>query len=62
MNRLYFQSVGDQALSQKPKNCEEENPGELSREIEKLEGKILGLRSALERSQNEVKDIKEEVV
>lgn len=61
MNRLYFQSVGDQALSQQPINCEE-NPEELSREIEKLEGKILGLRSALERSQNDVKEIKEEVV
>ncbi|KAI8545064.1 hypothetical protein RHMOL_Rhmol07G0013400 [Rhododendron molle] len=60
VNRLYFQSVGDQALSQQPINCEE-NPGELSREIEKLEGKILGLRSALERSQNDVKEIKEEL-
>lgn len=61
VNRLYFQSVGDQALSQKPTNCEE-NPGELSWEIEKLEGKILGLRTALEHSQNDVKEIKEEVV
>ncbi|XP_058225750.1 uncharacterized protein LOC131334639 [Rhododendron vialii] len=60
VNRLYFQSVGDQALSQQPINCEE-NPGELSREFEKLEGKILGLRSALERSQNDVKEIKEEL-
>ncbi|KAH7864218.1 hypothetical protein Vadar_027098 [Vaccinium darrowii] len=60
VNRLYFQSVGDQALSQKPTNCEE-NPGELSWEIEKLEGKILGLRTALEHSQNDVKEIKEEL-
>ncbi|KAL6982063.1 hypothetical protein U1Q18_023679 [Sarracenia purpurea var. burkii] len=58
--RLYFQSVGDQSLSQKPANYEEDT-GELRREIEKLLGKVSGLRSALERYQKDVKELSEEL-
>ncbi|CAL5368876.1 unnamed protein product [Camellia sinensis] len=57
VSRLYFQSVGN--LYQKLINCED-NPGELHREMEKLEGKVLGLRSAIERHQKDVQELNEE--
>ncbi|CAL5339969.1 unnamed protein product [Camellia sinensis] len=63
VGRLYFQSVGDSngsSLSQKPINCEED-PEELRREIEKLEGKISGLGSALERHQKDIKELSKQV-
>ncbi|GMQ07503.1 hypothetical protein CsSME_00051663 [Camellia sinensis var. sinensis] len=59
-----FQSVGDSngsSFSQKPINCEEDLE-ELRREIEKLEGKIYGLGSALERHQKDVKELSEQVI
>ncbi|KAF5956172.1 hypothetical protein HYC85_009028 [Camellia sinensis] len=46
-------------LYQKLINCED-NPGELHREIEKLEGEVLGLRSAIERHQKDVEELNEE--
>ncbi|KAL7224236.1 hypothetical protein ACSBR1_025657 [Camellia fascicularis] len=47
-------------LYQKLINCED-NPRELHREIEKLEGEVLGLRSAIERHQKDVEELSEEV-
>ncbi|KAL7233149.1 hypothetical protein ACSBR1_016896 [Camellia fascicularis] len=58
VSRLYFQSVGN--LYQKSINCED-NPGELRREIEKLEGEVLGLRSAIERYQKDVEELSKEL-
>ncbi|KAL7246071.1 hypothetical protein ACSBR2_001242 [Camellia fascicularis] len=57
VSRLYFQSVGN--IYQKLINCKD-NPGELRREIEKLEGEVLGLRSAIERHQKDVEELSEE--
>ncbi|CDP08760.1 unnamed protein product [Coffea canephora] len=53
VGRLYFQSVGDPndpGLTQKAGNYEE-NPEELRNEVRRLEGKVLGLSSALEQLQ-----------
>ncbi|THG05723.1 hypothetical protein TEA_021131 [Camellia sinensis var. sinensis] len=58
VSRLYFQSVGN--LYQKSINCED-NPGELRREIETLEGEVLGLRSAIERYQKDVEELSKEL-
>ncbi|CAL5414779.1 unnamed protein product [Camellia sinensis] len=57
VSRLYFQSVGN--LYQKLINYED-NPRELYREIEKLEGEVLGLRLAIERHQKDVEELSEE--
>ena len=61
MSRLYFQSVGNQILSQKFVNCEED-PGELQREIERLEAKVSGLSSDLELNKKDVKELSEKVI
>lgn len=64
MSRLYFQSVGDpndQSLSQKPLRHCEENPEELRREVKRLENKVLGLISALERQQKDLEEVNGEV-
>ncbi|XAR54016.1 hypothetical protein NMG60_11028995 [Bertholletia excelsa] len=60
VGRLYFQSLGDSGLSQKPISCEE-NPRELRREIERLMGKVSGLSSAVERYQRDVIELREEL-
>ena len=61
VSRLYFQSVGDQSLSQKFVNCKED-PEELQREIERLEGKVSGLSSDLELYKKDVKELSEKVI
>lgn len=63
MSRLYFQSVGDPndpSLYQKLHNCEE-NPEELRGEVKKLEGKVFGLSSVLEKQQKDLKEVNVEV-
>ena len=63
VNRLYFQSIGDASdptLSQKPLNIEED-PGALRREVKRLEVKVAGLTSVLERNQKDLKELNEEV-
>lgn len=63
VSRLYFQSVGDPndpTLYQKKQNCEE-NPEELRVEVKKLEGKVVGLSSVLEKQQKDLKEITVEV-
>lgn len=58
--RLYFQSVGDSASTQKPTSFDE-NPVELQIEVEKLKGKVIALSSALERQQKDAKVLSEEL-
>ncbi|XP_057462863.1 uncharacterized protein LOC130752977 [Actinidia eriantha] len=60
VSRLYFQSVGDQNLSQKFVNCKED-PEELQREIERLERKVSGLSSDLELYKKDVKELSEKL-
>ncbi|CBI40405.3 unnamed protein product, partial [Vitis vinifera] len=63
VNRLYFQSIGDASdptLSQKPLNIEED-PGALRREVKRLEVKVAGLTSVLERNQKDLKELNEEL-
>jgi TRAF-interacting protein len=63
-SRLYFQSVGDSndtVLSQKPINCEKDTE-ELCRELERLETKVSGLTSVLDRQGKELKEVNEEVI
>ena len=63
VNRLYFQSIGDASdptVSQKPLNIEED-PGALRREVKRLEVKVAGLTSVLERNQKDLKELNEEV-
>ncbi|XP_062156666.1 uncharacterized protein LOC133864374 isoform X2 [Alnus glutinosa] len=62
-NRLYFQSVGDSndtVLTQKPVNCEKDAE-ELCRELKRLETKVSGLTSVLERQGKELKEVNEEL-
>ncbi|CAA2934987.1 filamin A-interacting 1-like [Olea europaea subsp. europaea] len=59
VGRLYFQSIndpGDSSLSQKPHDYEE-NSEELRTEVKRLEGKVVGLGSALEVQQKEFKEV-----
>ncbi|KAL2468745.1 RING/U-box superfamily protein [Forsythia ovata] len=59
VGRLYFQSISDpndSSLSQKPHDYEE-NSEELQTEVKRLEGKVLGLSSALEKQQKEFKEV-----
>lgn len=61
--RLYFQSVGDANdanVSQKPRN-DEENPEELQKEVNRLEGKVLSLASNLEQQQKAFEEVKNQV-
>ncbi|RVW47055.1 hypothetical protein CK203_097698 [Vitis vinifera] len=63
VNRLYFQSIGDASdptVSQKPLNIEED-PGALRREVKRLEVKVAGLTSVLERNQKDLKELNEEL-
>lgn len=63
MSRLYFQSVGDAteaSVTQKLRDCEQ-NPEELRREVKRLQGRVSGLDSALEKHQKNLNDITEEV-
>ncbi|KAL0397942.1 UNVERIFIED_CONTAM: hypothetical protein Scaly_0242600 [Sesamum calycinum] len=63
VGRLYFQSVGDpndSNTSQKPRNYEE-NPEELQKEVNRLEGKVVALASSLEQQQKEFKEVKDQV-
>lgn len=63
MGRLYFQSIndpGDSSLSQKPHDYEE-NSEELRTEVKRLEGKVVGLGSALEVQQKEFKEVIDQV-
>lgn len=62
-NRLYFQSVGDSndmVLTQKPINCEKD-PEELCRELKRLETKVSGLTSVLDRQGKELKEVNVEL-
>ncbi|KAK9279927.1 hypothetical protein L1049_013611 [Liquidambar formosana] len=61
--RLYFQSVGDPSdpiLSQKPVD-REEDPEVLRREVRKLEAKVSGVNSTLERQEKDLKELNEEL-
>lgn len=61
VNRLYFQSVGDcndPILSQ---NVEDEDPRELRGQVQRLEVKVKGLSSLLERQGKELKDVNGQV-
>lgn len=63
VSRLYFQSVGDPndpSLYQKLHN-REENPEELRGEVKKLEGKVFGLSSVLEKQQKDLKEVNVEL-
>ncbi|KAL0428811.1 UNVERIFIED_CONTAM: hypothetical protein Sradi_0507100 [Sesamum radiatum] len=63
VGRLYFQSVGDpndSNTSQKPSNYEE-NPEELRKEVNRLEGKVVALASTLEQQQKEFKEVKNQL-
>ncbi|KAK6162267.1 hypothetical protein DH2020_002108 [Rehmannia glutinosa] len=63
VGRLYFQSVGDpndSSLSQKP--CDyDENPENLRKEVDRLEGKVVALASTLELQQKEFKEVKDQL-
>ena len=64
MGRLYFQSVGDPndlGLTQKEGNYGE-NPEELRNEVRRLEGKVIGLSSALEQLQKSSEAVNAEVL
>lgn len=64
VNQLYFQSIRDASdpiVSQKTLNLEED-PGTLRREVERLEVKVAGLTSVLERNQKDLKELNEEVL
>ncbi|XP_076906801.1 uncharacterized protein LOC143563046 [Bidens hawaiensis] len=59
VSRLYFQSVGDSNNSQKPQT--QEDPNELKLEVRRLEGKINELNLALERRENDLKNMNNEL-
>ncbi|KAK6920071.1 Zinc finger, RING-type [Dillenia turbinata] len=63
-HRLYFQSIGDGSdavlVTQKPIDCEED-PEKLRREVKKLESKLLGVTTALERQETSYKEVSEEL-
>ncbi|KAJ0112882.1 hypothetical protein Patl1_00506 [Pistacia atlantica] len=64
VSRIYFQSIGDQTetlVSQKPKDCEAEDPEVLRCEVKGLEVKVSRLNSALESQGQELKQINEEL-
>ncbi|CBI40173.3 unnamed protein product, partial [Vitis vinifera] len=63
VNQLYFQSIGDASdpiVSQKSLNLEED-PRALRREVKRLEVKVAGLTSVLERNQKDLKELNEEL-
>ncbi|GMN45067.1 hypothetical protein TIFTF001_014258 [Ficus carica] len=63
--RLYFQSIGDSAdpnLTQRPvAGRDEEDPEALRREVRRLEAKVLGNDSALERQGKDLKELSDEL-
>ncbi|XP_076889990.1 uncharacterized protein LOC143540916 [Bidens hawaiensis] len=61
VSRLYFQSVDDSNDSQKPQT-HKEDPNELKLEVRRLEGKNNELNLALERRENDLKNINNEVI
>lgn len=63
VGRLYFQSIGDpnDSSSQKPRDYEE-NPDELRKEVNRLEGKVAALASTFEQQQKEFKEVKDQVI
>lgn len=66
--RLYFQSIGDSVAdpsltqSQRPILDCGEDPEALRREVRRLEAKVLGLDSVLERQGKDLKELNQEVV
>lgn len=63
-NRLYFQSIGDPnvtSLTQKPPDYEEDH-WELQNEVKRLERKVLGLTSTLEKQLKDLKEVNAEVI
>lgn len=63
--RLYFQSVGDSAdpsLTQKLVADCQEDPVALRREVKRLESKVIGLDSVLERQSKDFKELNEKVM
>ncbi|KAL6569558.1 hypothetical protein OROMI_014072 [Orobanche minor] len=63
VGRLYFQSIGDtseSSLSQKHHNYDE-NPEELRREVNRLDGKVVAMASTLELQQKEFKEVKDQL-
>ncbi|KAG6427176.1 hypothetical protein SASPL_111416 [Salvia splendens] len=63
VGRLYFQSIGDStdSSSHKPRDCQG-NPEELQREVNRLEGKVAGLSSSLEKQQKDFQEVKDELL
>jgi TRAF-interacting protein len=64
VTRLYFQSIGDlndQNLSQKPAQSCGESPEALRIEVKRLENKVSGLNSAVERQQKDLEQVNEEL-
>lgn len=57
VNRLYFQSVGDSNDPILSQNVEDEDPRELRGQVQRLEVKVKGLSSLLERQGKELKDV-----
>ncbi|KAK7274305.1 hypothetical protein RIF29_15388 [Crotalaria pallida] len=58
--RLYFQSIGEAAVSQKPSEFQED-AGVLRKEVKLLEVKVSGLSSQLERQGKELEEITQEL-
>lgn len=61
VNRLYFQSVGDSNDLILSQNVEDEDPRELRGQVQRLEVKVKGLSSLLERQGKELKDVNDQV-
>ncbi|KAK7856794.1 hypothetical protein CFP56_021614 [Quercus suber] len=61
VNRLYFQSVGDSNDPILSQNVEDEDPRELRGQVQRLEVKVKGLSSLLERQGKELKDVNGQV-
>ncbi|XP_027773083.1 uncharacterized protein LOC107018464 isoform X3 [Solanum pennellii] len=62
-NRLYFQSIGDPnvtSLTQKPPDYEEDH-WELQNEVKRLERKVVGLTSTLEKQLKDLKEVNAEL-
>jgi TRAF-interacting protein len=61
--RLYFQSIGDvkeSVVTQKQVGVEED-AGVLRKEVKRLEGKVSGLSTVLEKHTKELDEVKDEV-
>jgi TRAF-interacting protein len=60
-NRLYFQSVGDSNDPILTQIQNEEDPQELRCQVQRLENKVTGLNSLLERQGKDLKEVNDEV-